>query len=195
MKQSNPRMRTLLLLAAFLVAATVLGLMVFQKHRESRELPTTKPEPKPAGTFRVTLFFATPDAAGLAREGREVVACEALPECVESVVDELVNGPVGDLQPSLPSSAVVRDVRVEGDTAVVDFGKELVDGLPGGSAAEMAAVYSVVDTVCLNFPQIKRVRFLIDGREAETLKGHLDLRQPLAPDFTMEKNDEKAVKP
>lgn len=186
MKRTKPRRRELILLVAFLAAAVILGLMIFGKYRESRELPTVQPEQKPAGTFQATLFFATPDAEGLAREGREVAACEAIPECVEGVVNELVNGPVGDLQPTLPSDAVVREVRVEGETAVVDFGKELAEGLPGGSSAEMAAVYSVVDTVCLNFPQIKRVKFLLDGKEAETLKGHLDLRQPIAPDFTME---------
>ncbi|WP_298268710.1 GerMN domain-containing protein [Geobacter sp.] len=195
MKRTKPRKRSFLVLLAFLVAATVLGLMIFQKYRSSRELPVTRPEPRPTGTFRVTLFFATPDAEGLAREGREVGACDNVAGCVQEVVGELVNGPVGELQPTLPPSAVVRGVRIEGDTAVIDFGKELVAGLPGGSSAEMAAVYSVVDTVCLNFPQVKGVRFLVEGKEVETLAGHLDLRQPLAPDFSLEKNDEKVVKP
>ncbi|AJE02466.1 GerMN domain-containing protein [Geobacter pickeringii] len=195
MKRTKPRKWSRLIVVAFLVAATVLGLLIFQKYRTSRELPVAQSEPKPSGTFRVTLFFATPDAEGLAREGRELDACEEMADCVEEVVDELVNGPVGELQPTLPPSAVVRGVRIVGETAVIDFGKELVAGLPGGSSAELAAVYSVVDTVCLNFPAIKGVKFLVEGKDAETLAGHVDLRRPIPPDYTLEKTDEKVVKP
>jgi hypothetical protein len=51
----------------------------------------------------------------------------------------------------------------------------------------MAAVYAVVDSIAANFPQIRRVQLLIDGENVPTLKGHLDLRGPLAPDFSLEK--------
>ena len=195
MKRIKPHGREQLVLAAFLIAAIVLGLLIFGKYQASRDLPVVRPEPKPTGTVQVTLFFATPDAEGLAREGRQVPACESLPDCVSSLVDEVANGPVGDLHPTLPPNAVVHDVRIEGETAVVDFGSDLVAGLPGGSSSEMAAVYSVVDTICLNYPQIKGVKFLVDGAEVETLTGHLDLRLPIFPDFSLEKNDKKVTTP
>ena len=51
----------------------------------------------------------------------------------------------------------------------------------------MTAVYSIVNTVAVNFPRIKRVRLLLGGKEVATLKGHLDLREPLVPDFDLEK--------
>jgi len=186
MKRTKPRFLSAVLVAAFVVAAVVLGVLILNKYHQSRQIPTTQPEPKPSGSFQVTLYFATSGGEGLAPEGRTVDACEDLAECVAAVVEELVNGPVGDLEPTLPSSAVVQDVRIEGATAVIDFGREFVEGLPGGSHAEMAAVYSVVNTVCRNFPQITQVKFLIEGEEVESLKGHLDLRQPLSPDVTLE---------
>lgn len=188
MKRTNPRRRGFLVLAAFLAAALVLGLLIFGKYRESRQLPVAKPEPKPTGTIQLTLFFATSEGDGLAREGRVTGSCADLAACVSQAVGELINGPVGDLQPTLPPTTTVRGVRIDGDTAVIDFGHELVEGLPGGSSAEMTAVYSVTDTVCFNFPQLKRVKFLVDGQETETLAGHLDLRQPLAPDYSLEKS-------
>jgi hypothetical protein len=77
-------------------------------------------------------------------------------------------------------------VRVGGDEAVVDLEESFVEGLPEGSSAETTAAYSLVDSIALNFPHIKKVRILIDGKPAETLKGHLDLSQPLAPDFSLE---------
>ena len=36
------------------------------------------------------------------------------------------------------------------------------------------AIYAVVNTLTQNFEEIKEVRFLLDGREAQTLAGHID---------------------
>jgi spore germination protein GerM len=106
---------------------------------------------------------------------------------VETVVGELINGPLGDLAPSLPAATSINAVQVNGDLAQIDLGEEMVKGLPGGSNAEMTAVYSIVDTIAVNFPRIKQVKLLVGGKTIETLKGHLDLSKPLAPDFTLEK--------
>ncbi len=154
----------------------------------SRMKPSPPPQAREAGTLLVTLFFASPDGEGLVREAREIDACSDTAECAEEVVEELVNGPVGDMSPTLPAAAVVRSVRVEGETALVDFGKEFAAGLPGGSHGEMTAVYSVADSLAFNFPRIKRVKFLQDGENVATF-GHLDLREPLAPDFSLEKKN------
>lgn len=40
---------------------------------------------------------------------------------------------------------------------------------------EMLALYAVVNALTQNFEEIKQVRFLLNGREAQTLAGHLDL--------------------
>ena len=40
---------------------------------------------------------------------------------------------------------------------------------------EQLAVYALVNTLMQNFEEIKRVAFLVDGRDAQTLAGHLDL--------------------
>ena len=102
----------------------------------------------------------------------------------------MINGPLGDNSPTLPETATFHGVNEEGDILAIDFGKEFVDGVQSGSNAEMAAVYSVVDTLAFNFPQVKRVRFLVEGKPIDTLKGHLDLREPLQPDFSIEKKQE-----
>lgn len=183
--------RNLFLFVAFIVIAAVLGALMLRKYQGSRELPSP---PVPEESRTVTLFFASPDDDSLVRESRRIEPCGELAECVEAVLDELTTGPIGDLAPTLPPGAAVQEVQVEGDTAVVDFGHELVDGLPEGSSAEMTAVYSVVDTVAANFPEIRRVRFLVDGEPLKGLKGHLDLREPLVPDFTLEKRVAPAKK-
>jgi hypothetical protein len=40
---------------------------------------------------------------------------------------------------------------------------------------ELLAVYALVNTVAQNFPEVRQVRVLVDGREAQTLAGHIDL--------------------
>jgi len=152
-------------------------------------LSRLKPSPpltREGGTLLVTLFFSSPDGTGLVREAREIDACSETATCAEEVMEELINGPVGDTSPTLPSTATFRSVRVDGDTATVDFGKEFTDGLPTGSSSEMAAVYSVIDSLAFNFPQIRKVKFLVEGENVKSF-GHLDLTEPLPPDFTLER--------
>ncbi len=180
------------LLIAFTMVALILGSLMLQKYLSRQQPPVAPVQPQPAGTVSVSLFFASPDGEGLVRESREIDPCGSdLSECIQSSVEELVNGPMGDLAPTLPDAVILNDVQVNGDLAVVDFGKGLADGLPGGSSSEMTAVYSIVDTITFNFPQIRKVKILLDGHEVESLKGHLDLRMPLEPNYQLEKPKEK----
>jgi spore germination protein GerM len=179
------RDRTVLLIA-FLICALVLGALVLKKYETGREKPTAPPQSQQRGNLLVTLFFAAPDSNGLVREGREIDSCDDPANCIETVIGELINGPFGNLNPTLPPTTTINGVRIEGDTALVDLADNFVTGLPGGSNSEMLAVYSIVDTIAVNFPQIKQVKILIDNKSVETLKGHLDLREPLEPDFTLE---------
>jgi spore germination protein GerM len=184
---NRPRREVAVLFIAFIVCAAVLGALMLKKYEDRRLQPAAPPQSQQEGVFLVTLFFTSPEGTGLVREGREIGACDEPAECVEAVVEELINGPLGDLAPALPAAATIHSVQVDGDLALVDLGEELAEGLPGGSDAEMMAAYSIVNTVAVNFPRIKRVKLLLGGKEVETLKGHLDLREPLAPDFDLEK--------
>jgi spore germination protein GerM len=175
------------LVIAFLICALVLGALILKKYELGNRKPQSPPQGQQHGILMVTLFFASPDGSSLEREGREIDACDGLSECVGDVVGELINGPVGNLNPALPSATTLNGVIIDGDRAVVDLGEGFGKGLPGGSNSEMLAVYSIVDTIAVNFPKIKLVRLLINGQAVETLNGHLDLTEPLAPDFDIEK--------
>jgi len=54
-----------------------------------------------------------------------------------------------------------------------------------GSREELLAVYSVVNSVVVNFPAVQRVQILLDGETASTLAGHIDLSHPLSADMTL----------
>ena len=89
------------------------------------------------------------------------------------------------LDEALPEGTLLTGVRLEGDLAVVDVTKPFAAELPSGSSAEMLAVYSIVNTVCFNYPQITRVRITVEG--APAILNHLDLSDPLPPDYSLER--------
>lgn len=177
------------MLVAIIVLATIL-VMLFLRKYAGREPVSPQPVPQSVteqGIQSVTLFFSSPDGGGLVRESRILEPCSGVNECAEEVLGELINGPIGDFAPSLPETTMYHGVTLTGDTLTVDFGRELTDGMVSGSDAEMAAVYSVVNSMATNFPEVKCVRFLLDGKPMETLKGHIDLSEPLPPDYSLEK--------
>jgi hypothetical protein len=184
-RTSRSRKGIRFLIFAFVAFAAIVGSLVVKKYRISTT-PSTTPPVEQAGTKLITLFFADENGR-LVREGREIEDGTDAAESIVSMIDELASGPVGDYSAVLPDSTQVRKVCLQGDEAIIDFGRELYDDLPSGSAAEMTAVYAVIDTIAVNVPQVRKVLFLKEGLPVDTMKGHLDLRRPLLPDFSLEK--------
>ena len=174
------------LLVPFALVALVFGGLIWKKLQDSRELKPVPTVTEPAAVRKAVLFFVG-DGSRLVREARELESCSEVNECIKDLLDELFSGPVGDLDPAVPEAAAVNSVRLEGDLAIIDLNRPFATDLPAGSSAEMLAVYSIVDTVCVNFPRILRVRLIIDGSETPLLK-HLDLSDPLTPDYSLEQS-------
>ena len=64
--------------------------------------------------------------------------------------------------------------------AFVDVSPEIMFAHPGGSLNEMLTIYTLVDALTANMPAVTSVQLLVNGKEIETLAGHVDLRRPLA---------------
>ena len=77
-----------------------------------------------------------------------------------------------------PGHAKIISVLLKGDTALVNFDGKLAENFVGGSTGEEMLVNSVVNTLT-EFPEVKQVKFLLDGKDIETLSGHMDLSSPL----------------
>jgi hypothetical protein len=73
----------------------------------------------------------------------------------------------------------VRALFLADGRAYVDLGGPIASGQSGGSLNEALAVYAIVNAVTVNLPDIRAVQILVDGRQVDTLAGHLDLRYPL----------------
>ena len=171
------------ILIPFVIVAMVFGVLLWKKMQASLE-PHPVPQVHQPDVARKGVLFFVADGTRLAREARELPSCTDTETCVKDLLDELFSGPLGDLEEALPEGAVLTGVRLEGNLAVVDVTRAFATDLPAGSSAEMLAVYSIIDTVCFNFPQIARVRITVEGAAAGL--NHLDLTDPLPPDYSLE---------
>lgn len=177
---------TFSILIPFIIFTILFSSMIWQKYRSSRDIPVVTTLQSSEGGRSVTLFFVV-DGTRLAREARDLDSCDSETECVKNVLDGLLSGPIGAFGEAIPDGTLVNSVRIEGNLATVDFNHLFSDSLASGSTAEMLAVYSVVNTVTVNFPQIQMVKINIDGVTAVRLH-HLDLSDPLLPDYSIEQS-------
>ena len=77
-----------------------------------------------------------------------------------------------------PIGTKVLSLRVdEKGTAYADFSKELTKKGQGSYGAMMIC-YAIANTLT-EFPNIKRVQILVEGKKVTTLNGHMDVEEPL----------------
>jgi len=130
----------------------------------------------------VLLYFSGPEGEYLIGERRKILKKNEVKEEAKETIVELIKGPEGKLIPTLPPRTRLLTLQIsDAGVAKVNFNAALSRDHPGGSSAEMMTVYSIVNSLALNFPRIKRVQILIDGKPIETITGHLSLRQPVPP--------------
>jgi len=131
----------------------------------------------------VSLYFEGTDML-LNVERRNLALPENPAGALSLVTRELLKGPATrTLARSFPADSIVRGAFLLPDcTAFVDIGGPTLYRRWGtGAHEELMAVYSIVQTIATNFPDVKRVRILVNGEPAETLAGHVNLARSLAP--------------
>lgn len=163
---------------------TQAGAAVGEAAQGAAEAPLTGDEESPSSDrLRVTLFF--PDDAGtLKPEKRDLPLEGTTADQARLVVEALLEGPRGRLTPALPRDATLRAFYLrDTGTAYVDLDVAFARGVSAGSEDALLAVWSITDTLAVNFADVQRVKFLVEGEEVRDLGGHLDLSRPLVPDL------------
>ena len=130
----------------------------------------------------IVLYFSDREGEYLIGEKRKIIKRADIEEDAKEAILELIKGSKEKLTPTLPPRTKCLNLRLdERGVAVVNFSKALSKDHPGGSSAEMMTAYSIVNSLTVNFPEIRQVQILIEGRPIETIAGHLSLEQPLSP--------------
>jgi spore germination protein GerM len=178
------------LLGLSLIVVLVLAAVLFRGEGEEKirsaaetaaaENPTEAASAREAKTIQ--LFFLSEDDALLHPEQREILAGPSVVEEAEQAVQELIRGSDKGYISPLPPETRLRQLFITKEgVAYVDFSREIMEKHPSGSSAELATVYSIVNTLAANFKPIKKVFILVEGSEKETLGGHINLSRPFVP--------------
>ncbi|MCF8110704.1 MAG: GerMN domain-containing protein [Desulfobacteraceae bacterium] len=128
----------------------------------------------------VFLYFADPETGRLAGESRRFKPAENRAAVYSEIVNALISGPQGDLEPTLPPETQLLALYEGSDNTIfVDLSADVAEKHPGGVKSEVLSVYSIVNTLMLNSSRIRAVKILVNGHETETLAGHVDITRPL----------------
>lgn len=185
-----------LLLIAFVLILLVFGGLIGRKYwikTHPAEIPTVNDQAEPTGLRDVVLYFGDPAGVVLLAETREISGCQDGQACLETTLQALIDGPIGDLVPVLPAQTRILSITEQDGLATVDFSRELISGHPGGSVSEIFTAYGLVNTLAENFPHIRQLRILVEGEAVISLKGHIDLRQPISADFRFTRQPDEAL--
>ena len=184
-------------IALVAVAVALLVLAAWAVNRVLTRLTSGGPDANPVVVatsapptairhINVTLFSASRDGETLVPYQQEVVLAEGIVPQGREILSAQLEKPTSPHVSVIPEGTTLRAFYVtESGDAFVDLSAEVSTRHPGGSSAELLTVYAVVNAVTANLSTVRRVQILIDGREADTLAGHIDLRSPLERDVSI----------
>jgi hypothetical protein len=130
--------------------------------------------------IKARLFYVSEDGTKLTGVERDVPFGEGTIGQAKAIIAAQLEPAAAPLVSAVPAGTTLRALFVTSNgEAYVDFNSALATAHPGGSLNELLTIYTLVDALTLNLPAISSVQLLVDGRELDTLAGHVDLRRPL----------------
>ena len=191
-KKYNIFFRLLLIGLVFLLGYTFLTRILLPVYHEyfkkptvieKEELPQKEEEEmeiiKEEEMVETKLYFSDIDAMYLVAEKRKIPKDSNL---AKQIIIELVKGPNNSNHyPTIPENTIVNEVYISDDIVYVDLSETIVKNHSGGSSSELMTVYSLVNSLT-EIPSIKGVQILVEGKQRESLTGHIDISMPLLRD-------------
>jgi Sporulation and spore germination len=148
------------------------------------EITTTAPAE--TAHITATLYYGSSDGRALVPVRRDVpLATGVVDQGRQILAVQFQDAPQPYVQ-VVPKGTKLRAFYVtdRGD-AFVDLSGDVASAHPGGSMTELLTVYAIVNAITTNLPAIQRVQLLVEGKEVDTIAGHVDIRRPLERDSTL----------
>jgi hypothetical protein len=161
----------------------------------SPEAPVTPPPvAAPTAHITATLFYGSRDGLLLQPVRVEVPLGEGALAQGRQIVRALLQPPPAPYLSVIPAGTTLKAFYVtsNGD-AFVDLSAEVSSKHPGGMPGELLTVYSIVNTITTNLQGVQRVQLLVDGKEADSVAGHVDVRRPLERDLSFVRQEPSAT--
>ena len=173
--------RTLgVLLAGCIALMSIPAVSVLAAGPDGENVPVPGGRSAPTKKSPIHLYFAGRDSNYLMAEQRVIPHPDDPAGLADTIVKALIKGPQKGLLKTIPAETQLRALFITPDgTCYVDLSEAVRKNHPGGSKSELLTIYSMVNSLVLNVPEIERVQILIAGNEAPTLAGHIDLQLPV----------------
>jgi Sporulation and spore germination len=172
-------------IAVCVMLAAVLGMSLFAWHMRGRAAATpiassdTRPVVAPVAgpTEPVTLFVAYNDVGILRAQAARIPLPSVRQQRAEELLRALIALYLDKFSPHpLPPGSDIRSVYlVDPGLAVIDVNAAFADGHRSGILTEELTVASLIQTLSANIQGISKVKILVEGKQRETLAGHVDL--------------------
>lgn len=135
--------------------------------------------PKQTQKFAAHLYFADRNNSYLKSELRVMQQPRDPVEFGRAIVEALIEGPQKGLIRTIPAGTQLSAIYIDANqVCYIDLSETVRKKHPGGTHSELLTIYSMVNSLILNVSEIKRVKILVEGNEAATLAGHIDLQFP-----------------
>jgi hypothetical protein len=143
-------------------------------------------ESAPGRKIKASLYYVSDDGAKLTGVEREVPYGEGTVEQAKAIVTAQIASVAEPLVSAIPPGTMLRAhfVTPQGE-AYLDLSGEFVKAHPGGSLNELLTIYTLVDALTTNLPAVTAVQVLVDGKQIDTLAGHIDLRRRLVKNLSV----------
>ncbi|MQA30431.1 MAG: hypothetical protein GEU82_11440 [Luteitalea sp.] len=180
-------MRHLLMAAGVTTVAIALAWLMFVglPNWYLRPAATTASAPAPAPSepgrkIKARLFYVAEDGTRLTAVEREVPYAEPTVNQAREIITAQIAPVAEPLVSAIPPATGLRALYLtEQGEAFVDLSGDVASAHPGGSVNELLTIYTIVHALVINLPAVTAVQLLVDGKEVDTLAGHVDLRRPL----------------
>ncbi len=179
-RKKKKTFRLFFILAAVLIGGGFLAFL-FWAMSDSIFPPDAEQAAAKREKKEVVLYFSDANERFLVPEKRLVPKGKDATAQAKEIVLALIDGPKLGAIRTVPAGTRLQGIRIADGTAVLNFDNPFIEQHPGGTASEVATVYSLTNTLAQNVPDIKRVRFQVGGKDISTIKGHVDLREPISP--------------
>jgi spore germination protein GerM len=134
----------------------------------------------PGRRIKARLFYVSEDGTRLTGVERDVPYGDGAAAQAQEIIKAQLAPAAAPLLSAVPAGTTLRALYLTANgAAYVDLSREVVNAHSGGSLDEMLTIYSIVNALTMNLPAVTSVQVLVDGKEADTLAGHVDLRRPL----------------
>jgi len=177
--RSIPDSRLLPIVAtALLVAVLCVGGMLWWRMRAVPPAASETQQPSAVGqrlNEPLVITLSVPVDGLLVATQAPVTRQPDTQSLAREALTALFADPIGSKAP------VLRDLRLRGvyldaaGTGYIDLAPVEQREVRASVWEELIALYAMVNTLSQNFEEIKQVRFLVDGREVQTLAGHIEL--------------------